>query len=749
MDTVTFGPQADAMPKLVFQSGPLRGQVLAVENRRTSIGRDARNDIAINDDIVSSFHVAIVQDDGKFYLEDAESKNGTFLNGHRIRRSELKDGDIFCLCQTGPEIQFSLGCPSLPTLLESTTATFSRTGSLTRALKDLFTAGSAQGTSRGLSLTGVRKILDYKLEVATRRSRNQIVMVSGLFLILVIAALVATILVQQNALRAPETLQTAPVGPATGPRLQLVSRLEPIYGSLYLSYRDTPVGEIDIFNKSLEPWNGGELGLQFDGAAASFLVEPFVASVPSIPPGGKVSIGVLPKLSTAVLSSQTREVTAVATLSTDSGVIARQSSGVFVHSRNTFHWERPEAIAAFVDHNDLAVRELVDRCWEFRPESTRDEFPPPNVVGAVTLLAGLTSLRVNYRTDSSNPISERIDSKAIERVSYPGETLLAKSGDCDDLSVLGCAVLEAAGIPTALAVGAGHVLFLFDSGVEPAHLTQTPLDPETIVEWKGRVWLPVEATDLARPGASFASAWAAAWPRCAAMSQGDMRLVELRDAWRSFQPMNPPLNEGQLERFANDVRLVAQGLKARIAESSDRILELFRSNVSSRVDELTRTLPAGLEREQAIGLVFAHSGLFGDAVRVLERAIFGEEGIPATGLAAWQREVTPALAVLLVDLLVCLSSQARSARDLDYAVACGELALKGFPAASRDRSELLLRVALVHRLRGDLSQERAWCGRAFDADPSLSDVYKRLTAAGGPVAGPTEEILRYLRRGLR
>jgi len=63
------------------------------------IGRDDRLvTLVINDAFISRTHAAIIQEDDEFYVQDLNSKNGTFLNGERLpagqRSAEpLKHGD--------------------------------------------------------------------------------------------------------------------------------------------------------------------------------------------------------------------------------------------------------------------------------------------------------------------------------------------------------------------------------------------------------------------------------------------------------------------------------------------------------------------------------------------------------------------------------------------------------------------------------------------------------------------------------
>jgi pSer/pThr/pTyr-binding forkhead associated (FHA) protein len=103
----TAVPPAAAPPKqpeahLEDQGGVL-GQgtpVIAITKARTTIGRDARNDIAIPKPTISSFHASIECKNMVFYLEDQRSTNGTRLNDRKLEANmpvRLKGGDRITL----------------------------------------------------------------------------------------------------------------------------------------------------------------------------------------------------------------------------------------------------------------------------------------------------------------------------------------------------------------------------------------------------------------------------------------------------------------------------------------------------------------------------------------------------------------------------------------------------------------------------------------------------------------------------
>lgn len=63
------------------------------EKAAITIGRTPANDIVIDNAAVSGLHARIRVDGDHFQIEDLNSLNGTFVNGQRISKSPLKDGD--------------------------------------------------------------------------------------------------------------------------------------------------------------------------------------------------------------------------------------------------------------------------------------------------------------------------------------------------------------------------------------------------------------------------------------------------------------------------------------------------------------------------------------------------------------------------------------------------------------------------------------------------------------------------------
>jgi pSer/pThr/pTyr-binding forkhead associated (FHA) protein len=84
------------MAKLVLSSG---GAILhqCFIDERVAIGRQADNEVVIEDPAVDAKHAAVLAIGNDHIVEDLESANGTFVNGTRISRHILQHGDVIQL----------------------------------------------------------------------------------------------------------------------------------------------------------------------------------------------------------------------------------------------------------------------------------------------------------------------------------------------------------------------------------------------------------------------------------------------------------------------------------------------------------------------------------------------------------------------------------------------------------------------------------------------------------------------------
>ena len=79
-------------PYLIVIAGTQVGEMIPLTGT-TVLGRGADADVRIVEEKLSRKHCRIVLEEGGTYIEDLESSNGTYVNGSRIDRRQLNDGD--------------------------------------------------------------------------------------------------------------------------------------------------------------------------------------------------------------------------------------------------------------------------------------------------------------------------------------------------------------------------------------------------------------------------------------------------------------------------------------------------------------------------------------------------------------------------------------------------------------------------------------------------------------------------------
>jgi diguanylate cyclase (GGDEF)-like protein len=88
---------------LVRVKGAELGRVSRLPPEQFRVGRSQDCELWLGDDGVSRKHARIFQEGGAYLVEDTESANGTFVQGQRVSRQLLRDGDVI---QFGPTAVF-------------------------------------------------------------------------------------------------------------------------------------------------------------------------------------------------------------------------------------------------------------------------------------------------------------------------------------------------------------------------------------------------------------------------------------------------------------------------------------------------------------------------------------------------------------------------------------------------------------------------------------------------------------------
>lgn len=215
-----------------------------------------------------------------------------------------------------------------------------------------------------------------------------------------------------------------------------------------------------------------------------------------------------------------------------------------VYHRNAMSWDDDRKAAAFVSSKDPAAM------WFSKYVSgiVRDRFRVgvnKNMQYAMGVFEALNAYGLNYVIDPTSAYADNAGSAAaIDFLQYPYQTLMYRGGDCDDLSILFCSLLEAIGIETAFVTIPGHIFMAFSSGMTETEARVNFYASEQLIYQDGIAWVPLEIT-LTKEG--FSKAWrigAKEWND--ANARGGAKLYPMKESWKIYKPVSIP---GAASRF--------------------------------------------------------------------------------------------------------------------------------------------------------------------------------------------------------
>ena len=109
--TMIYRPKADPVPTQAVTPQELGveqelvtlrwdGERREVDKRKLLIGRSKECDVQLADPNVSRRHAELRQEGASYWIVDLDSTNGIEVNGRRLRRSKLEDGDRVTIGET-------------------------------------------------------------------------------------------------------------------------------------------------------------------------------------------------------------------------------------------------------------------------------------------------------------------------------------------------------------------------------------------------------------------------------------------------------------------------------------------------------------------------------------------------------------------------------------------------------------------------------------------------------------------------
>ncbi len=182
-----------------------------------------------------------------------------------------------------------------------------------------------------------------------------------------------------------------------------------------------------------------------------------------------------------------------------------QSVGFDLYDKRAMTWDDDRKVSAFITPDDSALKNY----GGFIRQSCRaDVLPGLNdpLQLAMQVFSAVGETGCLYQADAELPITRvQGDPRAVDTVNLARETLKTGLGDCDDLTVLYCSILEALAVDTGFITVPGHIYAAFDTKIPSRDFRKLHTDRAMGIEVQGTLWVPVEITLIGK--ASFMDAW--------------------------------------------------------------------------------------------------------------------------------------------------------------------------------------------------------------------------------------------------
>ncbi len=514
----------------------------------------------------------------------------------------------------------------------------------------------------------------------------------------------------QTQTPAPQPLKqtTPPPAPAPKPAVTKGAGLDlaapqalSVFPILFKFYNDNPIGVAELRNKDTSPAEN----IRVTFLVKQYMDNPKECKAPaSLKSGETGSVDLYGLFTNSILTiSEATLVSANLTIEYTMGGKPQKKDmtlAIRIQDRNAMSWDQTAKAAAFITSKDPSILKFsknVSSAIKGKATAALNA----NILSAIGIHQALDLYGLSYVVDPVTPhAAASKDPTMVDFLQFPRQTLDYKAGDCDDLTILYCALLESVGVETAFITVPGHIYAAFSLGstADEARKLFTHYDDLILID--GTAWMPVEVTE--RKG-GFVSAWqsgAKTWREN--KTKGQAELLPVHAAWTKFESVGISADPLAMTLPAED-QLVGSYTR--------EVLKLIDNEISAQVNTL-------LDREKKaqdpskpaneLGVLYARYGLYDRAETEFQKAV--------------KKEYAPAL-VNMGNLLYL---------DKDYRGAIGyyERAQKKDPA----NSMAILGIARANHAMENYGDAKAAYAALTKADPAMAQRFAYLDLRGEEAA---------------
>jgi tetratricopeptide (TPR) repeat protein len=407
-------------------------------------------------------------------------------------------------------------------------------------------------------------------------------------------------------------------GPLEIPELLLY----PVFPVFHKYYDNHSVGMIELHNPDKRPIT--ELTVSF--LAKQYMDTPKTSDPMEIEPGQRREVDLYALFTEHVLTitEGTKTATEIIVNYKIGNDSYRQvkTETLELYDRNAMTWDDDRRACAFVTAKDPNVMRFAKNVVGLLDTDPIKKALDPNLTKGILIHEALREYGISYVVDPDSSYANlSADAHAVDYLQFPRQSLEYKGGDCDDLSILYAALLEAVAVETAFITVPGHIYIALALEMDSETAMKEFSRSKDLIIQGEKVWVPVEVTE--RTG-GFLKAWesgAQQWREHD--SRGSAALYPIREGMKVYQPVGLPGSELSIEAPSNEV--VAQSAREQLVAFAEREIEVAGAGLLVKMKQD----PQDPRLYNKAGVLYARYGFIDRARQSFEKATAFGEYMPA------------------------------------------------------------------------------------------------------------------------
>lgn len=291
-----------------------------------------------------------------------------------------------------------------------------------------------------------------------------------------------------------------------------------------------------------------------------------------------------------------------------------------IYNRNALMWDDDRKIASFVTAKDPEILGFAKNVMTWM-QDVKNPAVDENLQKGMAIFEAIKSYGIRYEIDPATPFIEFSGQKtAIDFLQFPRQTLQYTNGDCDDLTSLYTALLEAVGVETAVITIPGHIYAAFALKSSPDEARRTFSRPDELVIMEDRAWVPVEITMFQE---SFEKAWqtgAKEWREN--FSKEQSKLYPTRESWQTYQAVG--FREGSGIQLPDRGKVTTAFTKT-LTRHVEREIYPQVAQIQSKMQQSS----SDYKYKNRLAVLYARYGLYDRAAETFEEIVQQREYKPA------------------------------------------------------------------------------------------------------------------------